>query len=109
MTERSDPGVHKAFRAEENAPEPGPGRESSPEEREGVPDTDTTARTPLGVGESINESAEDLARKHASEEGTKGASGRPYAKETAQEREGVDPKPSVTEGSPDLPPGDQGG
>ena len=29
--------------------------------------------------------------------------------ETAEERQGVDPNPAVTEGSPDLPPGDQGG
>ena len=43
-------------------PHPAPAARTSPEERDGVPDTDATARTPLGVGESLNERAEDLAR-----------------------------------------------
>lgn len=108
MTDRDDT-AHKAFHPEEHAPGPGPGREDSPEEREGVPDTDTTARTPLGVGESINERAEDVARAAPGPEGHQGASERPYGKETAQDEEGVAPNPSVTEGSPDLATGDQGG
>ncbi len=106
----AEEGANKAFDAS-NAPGPGPRRETSPEEADGVPDTDTTARTPLGVGESINDRAEDIAReaekkRGADREGTKGASGRPYGSGGAAE--GVEPNPSVTPGSPDLPPGDQG-
>lgn len=107
MTE--DPGTHKAFRPDEHAPRPGPGREESPEERDGVPDTDTTARTPLAVGESINKRAEDLAQENPTTEGHQGSAGRPYATGTASDDEGVDPNPSVTPGSPDLAAGDQGG
>jgi hypothetical protein len=64
------------------------------------------------VGESINDSAEDIARKAeekrgSDREGRKGASGRPYG--SGDEARGVEPQPSVTEGSPDLGPGDQGG
>ena len=102
-------GADKAFHPDEHAPAPGPGREPSPEESAGVPDTDTTARTPLGVGESINARGEDVARRGAERAGTKGASQRPYADDTADEPEGVHPQPAVTEGSPDLGTGDQGG
>ncbi len=110
----AEEGANKAFHAEEHAPAPGPGREESPEERDGVPDTDTTGRTPLGVGESINERAEDIARKAeeragTDRAGTKGASGRPYGGAAADESGGVNSQPSTTEGSPDLAPGDQGG
>lgn len=86
----TDEGTHKAFRAKENAPGPGPGREDSPEERDGVPDTDATARTPLGVGESINERAEDVARGTEELDGRKGASDRPHARDTTRDS-GSDP------------------
>ena len=105
----AEEGADKAFRAAENAPEPGPGREPSPEERGGMTDTDPAPQPPLGVGESINASAEDIARETEERAGRTGASGRPYAEESGQEPGGVHPQPSVTEGSPDLPPGDQGG
>ncbi len=82
MTE--DEGTHKAFRAKENAPKPGPPRETSPEERDGVPDGDTTARTPLGVGESINQRAEDIARGKEELDGRDPATGRPYATDTTK-------------------------
>ncbi len=76
-------------------------------------DTDPAPDPPLGVGESINASAEDIAReaerkRGSDREGTKGASGRPYGSGSSQDAEGVEPNPSVTPGSPDLPPGDQG-
>lgn len=110
----AEKGANKAFHPAEHAPAPGPGREPSPEERDGVPDTDMTGRSPLGVGESINARAEDIARaaeKRAGTDraGTKGKSGRPYGGGAAEEHAGVEPNPPVTEGSPDLAPGDQGG
>jgi hypothetical protein len=106
----AEEGANKAFDAS-NAPKPGPPRPKSPEERAGVKDTDTNPEPALGVGESINDRAEDIARRAeekrgSDREGTKGASGRPYGSGGAAE--GVDPNPSVTPGSPDLPPGDQG-
>lgn len=85
-----DERTRRAFRPDEYAPEPGPGREESPEERDGVPDTDTTARTPLGVGESLSERAEDLARGAEELEGRKGAADRPYAQDTTRDS-GSDP------------------
>jgi hypothetical protein len=105
----AEKGADKAFDAD-NAPPPGEGRESSPEERAGIKDTDMAPKGPLGVGESINDSAEDIAReaeekRGSDREGTKGA-GRPYG--SGDEARGVEPQPSVTEGSPDLGPGDQG-
>ena len=107
----AEKGADKAFDAS-NAPPPGPGREPSPEEDEGVRDTDTAPRGPLGVGESINARGEDVAReaeeaRGSDREGEKGAAGRPHG--GGEESRGVRPQPSVTPGSPDLGPGDQGG
>jgi hypothetical protein len=107
----AEKGADKAFDAD-NAPPPGEGRESSPEERAGMKDTDMTPKGPLGVGESLNASAEDIAReaeekRGSDREGHKGASGRPHG--SGDEARGVEPQPSVTEGSPDVGPGDQGG
>jgi hypothetical protein len=101
-------GADKAFDAT-NAPGPGPGREVSPEERDGMTDTDPAPDPPLGVGESLNTRAEDVARGEEDEAGRKGASGRPYGHGSGNEPRGVHPNPPVTEGSPDLPTGDQGG
>lgn len=105
----AEQGANRAFRAAEYAPEPGPGRDSSPEERDGVPDTDTQARTPLKVGESINMRGEEVGRAHEQIEGYDEATGRPYATDTGDEPEGVDSQPAVTPGSPDLGTGDQSG
>jgi hypothetical protein len=107
----AEKGADKAFDAD-NAPPPGPGRESSPEERGGMTDTEMRPKGPLGVGESINARAEDIANEAEAErgsdrEGHKGASGRPHG--SGDEARGVEPQPSVTEGSPDIGPGDQGG
>jgi hypothetical protein len=108
----AEKGANKAFDAS-NAPPPGPGREPSPEEAAGTKDTDPNPEPALGVGESINARAEDIARaaeekRGSDREGTKGAAGRPYGSGSAGDAEGVEPNPSVTPGSPDLPPGDQG-
>jgi hypothetical protein len=103
----AEKGADKAFDAT-NAPAPGPGREVSPEERDGMTDTDPAPDPPLGVGESINARAEDVARGDEDEAGRQGASGRPYGHASGNEPRGVHPNPPVTEGSPDLPTGDQG-
>ena len=47
-------------------------------------DTDTTPEPPLGVGESINERAEDIARRAEERAGHKGAADRPYAADTGR-------------------------
>ncbi|WP_433787964.1 hypothetical protein ACQPX6_14230 [Actinomycetospora sp. CA-101289] len=107
----SEQGATRAFDAS-NAPPPGPGREPSREEAEGMKDTETRPKAPLGVGESLSARAEDIAREAEEErgsdrEGTKGA-GRPYGSGDSHDADGVEPNPSVTPGSPDLGPGDQG-
>jgi hypothetical protein len=105
-------GVEKAFHAEE-AGEPGPGRQVSEEEREGVPATDTEARTPLGVGESMSRRAEEYAKRKSEpgreDLGTKGESDRPVGTSTARDATSVDPQDPDHPGSPSMPPGDQGG
>jgi hypothetical protein len=91
---------------------PGPGREVSEEEREGVPATDTEARSPLGVGESVNRRGESVARRkdEAGREhtGTKGASDRPVGMANERDASAVNPD-QARSGGPHLPPGDQGG
>lgn len=85
----------------------GPGRVVSDEERDGVSDTDMEPEPALGVGESINRRGESFAKDA---EATKGASDRPVGRAEGSDTEtGVDPQDSVTEGSPDLQAGDQGG
>jgi hypothetical protein len=74
---------------------PGPGREVSDEEREGVPATDTEASSPLGVGESINRRGEDVAR-HEDEPGrehtgTRGSSDRPAGVSDERDSSAIDP------------------
>jgi hypothetical protein len=92
--------------------EPGPGRESSDEEREGVPATDTEAESPLGVGVSMTRRGEDVAkqedepgREHA---GTKGPSDRPVGVSDERASTSVD-EPDTESGGPTMPAGDQGG
>lgn len=103
----------KAYDAEGNAPEPGPGREISDEERSGVESTDMDATSALGHGVSTTESAEDLAARSETrgrgEEGTKGESGRPYGKATPEHSTGVGAQENRDKESPDMPAGDQGG
>jgi hypothetical protein len=82
-------GVHKAFRAEENAPAPGEAAPESTQEREGVSATDTTAATPLGVGESLTKGGEELAKgsKETGREdtGEKGPAARPTGTSTKED------------------------
>ena len=113
-TEASEDQVEqmdKVFNRVDEVP-PGPGREISDEEREGVGPTDTEATTPLGVGESINRRGEDVARQGDEEGredvGTQGASDRPVGVSDERASTSVDPEETVS-GGPSLPAGDQGG
>ena len=54
-------------------------------------DTDPAPEPPLGVGESINERAEDVARRAEERAGRKGAADRPYAADTGKDARGVHP------------------
>jgi hypothetical protein len=100
-------GATKAFDAA-NAGQPGPGPVESAEERSGVPATDATAASPLGVGVSAGSRGEDLAEDER-EEGTKGRSGRPYGGSSQKEATGVDPREPTEPDAPNLQRGDQGG
>lgn len=53
-------GVHRAFDAD-NAPDPGPDRPISDEERDGTSPVDTEPEPALGVGRSMTARAEDIA------------------------------------------------
>ena len=107
-----DRHTDKVFNRVDEVP-PGPGREISDEEREGVDPTDTEATSPLGVGESINRRGEDVVKQEGHEEGrehagTKGSSDRPHG--TSDERASTSVDPNETEsGGPHMPAGDQGG
>lgn len=90
---------YKAFRPDEYAPPPGERQEISKEDREGVEGTDTTGATPLGVGESSSEGAEEIAARDPEEwgeTGTHGQSNRPYGKDRASdgvgEQDNIDPE-----------------
>lgn len=92
--EQGREGVRKAFRADEEGGEPGPDPVVSDEEREGVSGTDTTAASPLGVGESIGRRGEDIKEQEGGEEGrydtgTKGESQRPTGTSTPDDFTGV--------------------
>jgi hypothetical protein len=75
---------------------PGPGREISDEEREGVSSTDIDATSALGVGESINRHGEDVAKQEVEpgreDTGTRGASGRPAGVSDERDSSSVDPR-----------------
>jgi hypothetical protein len=85
--------VHKAFRADEYGGEPGSTPPVSKEEREGVPPTDTTAATPLGVGESTGGRGEELGGKEAGREDIEpqGDTQRPAGVSTGRDVTGVNP------------------
>ena len=92
--------------------EPGPGRQISDEEREGVPPTDTEAESPLGVGVSMTRRGEDVDRQEdepgREDTGTEGAADRPVG--VSDERASTSVDPNETEsGGPTMPAGDQGG
>ena len=74
------------------------GRRISPQEREGVPATDTSARTPLGVGISYTA------------KGNEQALGRSHNRRRKDRNEaGISPPEPIHPDSPALIPGDQGG
>jgi hypothetical protein len=103
-SERAKEANEKAFDGPAEGEER-PGSTESQEEREGVPPTDTEARTPLDVGTSTSTRAEEYGAE--GEEGrrtlgTKGKSGRPYG--DTEEGAGVDPPKPVDPESPNLPP-----
>lgn len=95
--DRGQQGTEKAFDAENSAPPPGEGREVSDEERAGVSATDTTAETPLGVGESINRSGEDVVKQEGEEAGKETVGykdERPVGTSDERSRTSVDPSGS---------------
>jgi hypothetical protein len=111
MKEGYDRHVEKVFHGADRVP-PGPGREISDEEREGVGPTDTEAESPLGVGVSMTRRGEDVARQEdepgREDTGTKGPSDRPVG--VSDERASTSVDPDETEsGGPTMPAGDQGG
>jgi len=103
----AEEGAAKAFDAAAAGP-PAPGPVPSAEEQAGVPATDTSAASPLGVGVSTGSRGEDLAEDERGE-GTKGASGRPYGGSSQEEATGVDPQEPTDPDAPNLQRGDQGG
>jgi hypothetical protein len=106
-SERATEANEKAFGTPSG--DAGSGAEESSEERSGVPPTDTTAETPLGVGTSITTSAEDRDDGDGETQGRKGASQRPYGTSHDPDETGVGSGEPKDQDSPDLPPGDQGG
>ncbi|MDN3352107.1 hypothetical protein [Actinomadura sp. DC4] len=91
-------------------PPPGPqwpGREPSEAEINGVPATDTEARTPLGVGTSTTRRAEKAAKRER--DGVHGRTRRPYGTSEPEDDTGVAPQRPVHPESPRLPTGDQAG
>jgi hypothetical protein len=92
--------------------EPGPGREISDEEREGVPPTDTEAESPLGVGVSMTRRGEDVAKQEdepgRGDTGTRGPTDRPAGVSDDRASSGVDDQDAES-GGPTMPAGDQGG
>jgi hypothetical protein len=92
--------------------EPGPGREISDEEREGVPPTDTEAESPLGVGVSMTRRGEDVAKQEdepgREDTGTRGPTDRPVGVSDDRASTSVDDQDTES-GGPTMPAGDQGG
>jgi hypothetical protein len=86
--------MDKVFHRVDEVP-PGPGREISDEELEGVGPTDTEATSALGVGESLSRRGEDVDKQEDEEgrddAGTKGASDRPVGTSDERDVTSVDP------------------
>ena len=111
MKDSYEEHTEKVFHGADDVP-PGPGREISEEEREGVPPTDMDAESPLGVGVSMTRRGEDVDKQEPEpgrdETGTKGPADRPVG--TSDERDSTSVDPNETEsGGPTMPAGDQGG
>jgi hypothetical protein len=85
--------MEKIFNRVDEVP-PGPGREISDEEREGVGPSDTEATSALGVGESLSRRGEDVDKENEEgrdDAGTKGASDRPVGTSDERDATSVDP------------------
>jgi hypothetical protein len=111
MKEGYEEHTEKVFHGADDV-QPGPGREISDEEREGVPATDMDAESPLGVGVSMTRRGEDVDKQEdepgRDDTGTKGPSDRPVG--VSDERASTSVDPDETEsGGPTMPAGDQGG
>jgi hypothetical protein len=93
-SEGHDEHMDKIFDRVDEVP-PGPGREISEEELEGVGPTDTEATSALGVGESITRRGEDVDKQEdepgREEAGTKGPSDRPVGVSDERDSTSVDP------------------
>jgi hypothetical protein len=111
MKEGYEEHTEKVFHGADDV-EPGPGREISDEEREGVPATDMDAESPLGVGVSMTRRGEDVDKQEdepgREDTGTKGPSDRPVGTSDERASTSVDPDDTVS-GGPTMPAGDQGG
>jgi hypothetical protein len=109
--EGHDRHMDKVFNRVDEVP-PGPGREISDEERDGVPPTDTEAESPLGVGVSITRRGEDVEKQEdepgREDTGAKGPSDRPVGVSDSRSSTGVDDQDTES-GGPTMPAGDQGG
>ena len=111
MKEGYEEHTEKVFHGADDV-QPGPGREISDEEREGVPPTDMDAESPLGVGVSMTRRGEDVEKQEdepgREDTGTQGPSDRPVG--VSDERASTSVDPNETEsGGPTMPAGDQGG
>jgi hypothetical protein len=89
-----DEHMDKVFHRVDEVP-PGPGREISDEEREGVSSTDMDATSALGVGVSMSRRAEDVAKQGnepgREDIGPRGASSRPAGTSDERDSSSVDP------------------
>jgi hypothetical protein len=89
-----DDQMDKVFHRVDEVP-PGPGREISDEEHEGVSSTDLDATSALGVGESMSRRGEDVATQQdepgRDDTGTRGASDRPAGVSDERDSSSVDP------------------
>jgi hypothetical protein len=107
MTDGYEQHTEKVFHGADDV-EPGPGRQLSDEEREGVPSADTEAESPLGVGVSMSRRGEDVANREdepgREDTGTQGPTG------VSDDRAptAVDDRDTES-GGPTMPAGDQGG
>ena len=111
MKDSYEEHTEKVFHGADDV-QPGPGREISDEEREGVPATDTEAESPLGVGVSMTRRGEDVEKQEdepgRQDTGTKGPTDRPTGVSDQRASTGIDPNDTES-GGPTMPAGDQGG
>jgi hypothetical protein len=107
MKEGYEEHTEKVFHGADEV-EPGPGREISDEEREGVGPTDMDATSALGVGVSMTRRGEDVDKQEdepgREDTGTEGSTDRPVG--VSDERDSTSVDPDETEsGGPTLPAG----